>query len=661
MDFKDWKKTSEDGKSVTMQHPKGHEMVILLKGVPSIQKEALKRLPLYDGGEVKGVHKEDPNKKGRSMAGKELNDSKLHKELKQPFSERIAKDDAKEEHRRVLGEIKSMPNPKLKGLAHGGSTNLNNHGEGGSGQGVGGNIGPEGGSSTQASMNNAFHTPDSNAPSLWDRAKSFVGSDSAEAQEPQNKAMGGVAHYDEGTPNAPVSQSDAQPQPAPQPQFQPVQENSMDQAVGNYQDPAARISDAYKSGTNSLNKVQETVIKNQNAFDQAKAGWDNFNNDPKSNIDADEYRKNMTLPDKVSTGIGLFLGGFSVPFGGHNFAQDFLDKQISNNIDAQKENYTHQKNVYGAAKDLFANNMAATNFAHTVALDQTKNLVSQAAMKQPGNPVVQTRAQNLIGSINAKQADLKKHSAQVMTADQLNVSGVPLRPGQTPQEDQSWAQAAAKFAAPWLGSNKSAASSGQPTPQPANPTQDANAPLIEPDDYADTPILKNPSAIKSELATTSQVNPFLQKDRDNMSEEFGRAQQADAVLGQLRNRMAMMGALTKNASAAEYLRRHDPLNSVPWVGNALSQILVDPATDTQRTRIYKGNQDALTNDIASAFRGTNVGGEEIKKIVQDYSPEKGDSPEDIAWKERQIRMFIKNGIVTPKLDIHGHTNRHEKR
>ena len=55
IDFKDFKKTKEDGDTVTMAHHRGHEIKILKRSLPSIQQEALKRLPFKDGGEVQDV------------------------------------------------------------------------------------------------------------------------------------------------------------------------------------------------------------------------------------------------------------------------------------------------------------------------------------------------------------------------------------------------------------------------------------------------------------------------------------------------------------------------------------------------------------------------------------------------------------------------------
>jgi hypothetical protein len=59
--LKDMKKVAEDAKTVTMQHPKGHSIVLVLKGLPIVQKEALKRIPLHDGGKAKIKKEEKKN------------------------------------------------------------------------------------------------------------------------------------------------------------------------------------------------------------------------------------------------------------------------------------------------------------------------------------------------------------------------------------------------------------------------------------------------------------------------------------------------------------------------------------------------------------------------------------------------------------------------
>ena len=70
-------------------------------------------------GEV-GVHQGgggEGDLKGRSAAGVNAEWSKKHKN---PAHAEYARSKAKDMHERKLGELKSMPNPNLKGLAEGG-------------------------------------------------------------------------------------------------------------------------------------------------------------------------------------------------------------------------------------------------------------------------------------------------------------------------------------------------------------------------------------------------------------------------------------------------------------------------------------------------------------------------------------------------------------
>lgn len=83
------------------------------------------------GGEVKGVHKSafnypiDKADEGMSEAGhqaRRMEDAQYQDEEKS--SGEYHKQQALSKHREVIGELKSMPKPKLKGLAHGGPVNL---------------------------------------------------------------------------------------------------------------------------------------------------------------------------------------------------------------------------------------------------------------------------------------------------------------------------------------------------------------------------------------------------------------------------------------------------------------------------------------------------------------------------------------------------------
>jgi hypothetical protein len=73
------------------------------------------------GGEVKGVHADEDVPKwvggGMSKAGL---DARVGRDLKDHPAGHTSMEDSKAAHREKLGELKSMPDPKLKGLAEGG-------------------------------------------------------------------------------------------------------------------------------------------------------------------------------------------------------------------------------------------------------------------------------------------------------------------------------------------------------------------------------------------------------------------------------------------------------------------------------------------------------------------------------------------------------------
>lgn len=52
LNFKDWEKTAQDDKTVTMKHLSGHTMKIFVTKLPKIQQEAIKRLKMAKGGKV---------------------------------------------------------------------------------------------------------------------------------------------------------------------------------------------------------------------------------------------------------------------------------------------------------------------------------------------------------------------------------------------------------------------------------------------------------------------------------------------------------------------------------------------------------------------------------------------------------------------------------
>lgn len=607
LDFKDWKKTKEDGKSVTMKHDKGHEMVILLKGVPGVQKEALKRLPLYDGGEI-GVHKSDmeidrpENKKekkwaGESSAGRHVGETDLY------GSDSVKK--ARGQHHRVLGEMRSMPNPKLQGLAKGGMA----HGEG-------------------CSCPQCYAQGTKDGPVAADGSDDDSGSD----DKPQAPVVVNV-----GQPAQPsvAAQQAATPVNVPNPNVQksnpsvltdngsmsaPGAAQTGQEAVqGQEQIDAAKAQALVPIEQAKQRAIQLNAQQDQDRYNALSTHADNLAANIKD-IDPDAYRKNMSAPSKVANAIGLFLGGFSVPFGGHNFAGDYLNQRIQNDIEAQQKNQDKQRTIWGAYNSLYGDGNVASNMAKASMADAYKGQVDQVAAKL-GTPQALVNAQKL-----KSELAITKNKAILEAAG--NLRSTPNNPSGVSQQPQNQMQ-------------------GQPIQQisaPGNPAINSspNKGPLEPDDYADTPLLGPQS--KSKLFDMQYSSPQDRANYPKAFEQYTQAQQADTILGQLHDVMGNLHDEAIKGGSSGYLRRHDPSAGVPLIGHALSNMFIQPATDNQNNRLYDTNKTRLVGDIANALRGTNVSGEAIQKLVDDNTPEHGDTPKTVAQKERAIRIFIKNGV-----------------
>lgn len=124
-------------------------------------------------------------------------------------------------------------------------------------------------------------------------------------------------------------------------------------------------------------------------------------------IDPSHYMSSMGTAGKISTAIGLILGGMG---GGMlrqgNPALEFLNKQIENDVRSQIQNLDKKNNLVGAYMKQFNNIQDATNMARAVQSNIVADQLEQAAAKS-SNPIAQAQAQMAIGQ-------LKQSSAQAL-------------------------------------------------------------------------------------------------------------------------------------------------------------------------------------------------------------------------------------------------------
>jgi hypothetical protein len=566
LDFKDWKKTKEDSKSVEMTHPKGHSMTILLKGLPGIQKEAIKRLPLSDGGEIKGVHKSAYDSKDKTLMG----ESEAGKQTKQMDIRKDAKAKAVDEHHKVLGEMKAQPKPKIQGFDEGGDV-----------------------------------TSDDSKPPV-------------------------TVNVNSGPPS-PAAQQASTPVNVPQPNIQtqnpsvtlPNQSMSAPGAMATGQQAIqgqSKIDATHAQALIPIEQAKQRAIQlnaqqDQDNINSLRTHAANLDKNIKQ-IDPQAYVKNMSDPKRVATAIGLFLGGAGVPYGGDNFAGKFLNDSINRDVAAQQQNNENQKTIWGAYNTLYNNENIASNMTKASMAQAYSNQVDQVAA-QLGTPQAIVNAQKLKSqlAITGNKGILEASGNLSNTQNMPRGSG---NPGQPQTNNQ----------------NILRTSTG---PQAQN-----EKPLLPPDDYADNPLLTPET--KSTVFGMQQGSPAQRANYPEAFKQYTQAAQADTVLSQLHEVHQQLYKDAQQGGTSGYLRRHDPTATIPFAGHAISQMFVQPATDTQTNRDYDSNKTRVVSDIANALRGTNVSGEAIQRIVDDNTPEHGDTPKMVAQKERNIRVFIKNSV-----------------
>jgi hypothetical protein len=607
--LKDMKKIKEDAKSVTMSHPKGHSIVLVLKGLPMIQREAIKRLPLYDGGEVKGVHKsaydsEDKQLQGESEAGKQVRQS----DLKSGANGR-----AKDEHKKVLDEMKSMPNPKIQNFDEGGTPQADNSDSSDSKPPVVVNVGAQ-------------------------QPPSIAAQQAATPVNVQQPAVG------TGTPNVLNPNGSANPtavaqvaQQANQGQakIDATRAQAMAPIVQSKIQGDAALAQRDQDNINMLTTHADNLAKNLKDINP-NAAWDN-----------------MSAPKKVSTALGLFLGGMSVPFGGHNFSADFLNNSLNRDVDAQVKNNQNQQTIFGAYNTLYGNQNIASNMAKASMADQ---YLEQAKLVDQKLGTAQSH-QNLL----KVASDLATIKNQAIRDSAVNLRDLPNYNGNQnsgvgiqPTNSNGSSNGIQNVSAP-----------GSTQPQQQKPPEDTEFKILTPkaSDNAYMASLMNP-----------KYHPEIgDQERAKISSQLTQASQAEKSLGGINKLYSDLANEANHGGLSGYFHRQISPNAIGTIGAGVGAIAgkgpgaiaggtigeglghsLRAITGTnEQVRQYDSDKSALIGYISSALKGTNIGSNAIQDIVDKNAPELNDTPKTIDKKLTAIKHFIIQHTETDALQRHG--------
>src|SRR5579859_99271 len=144
-------------------------------------------------------------------------------------------------------------------------------------------------------------------------------------------------------------------------------------------------------------------------------------------IDPHHFVDNMSTLGKISTGIGVLLGGIGAGLnGGPNQALAYLNSQIDRDIDAQKANLGKKQSLLAANLETYKNLEDATNMTKLMMQDQLASQLGDAAA-QAKSPQAKAIAQKTIGELQLQQAPVFQQLAMrkaLIAQQSANAPGV---------------------------------------------------------------------------------------------------------------------------------------------------------------------------------------------------------------------------------------------
>jgi hypothetical protein len=147
-----------------------------------------------------------------------------------------------------------------------------------------------------------------------------------------------------------------------------------------------------------------------------------------------------------------------------------------------------------------------------------------------------------------------------------------------------------------------------------------------------------------------QFVPQAQEEYPALAQQYTNAQQADKALSNLDT---TFDTLTKNAgvmgkieSDVGHAAGHLPFGVGEFVHGPV-KFMTQGRPEVEK---YNSAKTALLSDLTNAFKGTNVSGADIQRVVDDNAPMYGDTPDILAQKKDAVKGFIKRSVPTSLLD-----------
>jgi hypothetical protein len=165
-----------------------------------------------------------------------------------------------------------------------------------------------------------------------------------------------------------------------------------------------------------IQQRQQAVQSYQQHYESLEQERQNFVKDIQSkHIDPQHYMNSMGTGQRVATAVGLILGGMGGGMNGQgNPALSFLEKQIDNDINAQKANLGKSENLLAANMKQFGNLRDATDMTRVMQSDIVSSQLKEAAAKAM-DPMAKARALQAAGKLDMDAAPVLSQMAMRRT------------------------------------------------------------------------------------------------------------------------------------------------------------------------------------------------------------------------------------------------------
>lgn len=131
-----------------------------------------------------------------------------------------------------------------------------------------------------------------------------------------------------------------------------------------------------------------------------------------SKIDPNKFWNEKSTGSKIATALSMIFGGaLAGRTGQPNMAAQYLEKQVQNDLEAQKNDQSSKMNLYKMGLEKYKDRQSAEAFHNLQAYTMLQSQIKQAAAKF-GGPQAQALADQAVGELESKKALLKPQLIQ---------------------------------------------------------------------------------------------------------------------------------------------------------------------------------------------------------------------------------------------------------